>query len=98
VIKRKNKKFDYSKMKEFFLQCWKEKSHYCEECNKFLGNEPKTYMFDHLLEKSKYPELAFEKNNIMITCLECHDKKTRGFLTNLVSEKIKNLKNYYKTT
>ena len=77
------------KMQEFFLSIWKKRPHKCENCNKYLGNEPLSYMFDHLLEKSKYPELELEEDNIMIVCLECHDNKTRGFLSNLVKERIK---------
>ena len=78
-----------SDMNLFFLQIWtKRKKHDCENCGKWLGNEPLSYMFDHLLEKSKFPELKFEEENIMLVCLECHDNKTRGFLTDLVRAKI----------
>ena len=53
-------------MKDFFLSIWNEKfPHNCENCNVFLGNSPKTYIFDHVLPKSKYKELKFEKENIM---------------------------------
>jgi 5-methylcytosine-specific restriction endonuclease McrA len=82
-----------SDMKAFFLQVWnKKQKHECENCGKWLGNEPLSYMFDHLLEKSKYPELKYTEENIMLVCLECHDNKTRGFLTDLVKEKIKIVK------
>ena len=38
-------------MKEFFMDFWKNnKQHTCEVCSKHLGNEPRTYMFDHVLE------------------------------------------------
>jgi 5-methylcytosine-specific restriction endonuclease McrA len=84
---------DTLEMREFFRTIWnKRKKHDCENCGKWLGSEPLSYMFDHLLEKSKHPELKFEEDNIMLVCLECHDNKTRGFLTDFVSAKIEELK------
>jgi len=82
-------------MFHFFEDVWKERKHECENCGKWLGNEPLSYMFDHLLEKSKYPELKHEKDNIMLVCLECHDNKTRGFLTETVIAKIQAVKEKY---
>ena len=68
-----------SEMRDFFLQIWRKSNiHTCENCGKWLGKEPLSYMFDHVLEKSKYPELKYEEENIMLLCLECHDNKTRG--------------------
>ena len=83
-------------MKEFFMAFWKNnKQHTCEVCKKHLGNEPRTYMFDHVLEKSKYPELAFVEENIMYLCLECHDEKTRGHHSDVTTKKIEYLKAKY---
>ena len=56
-----------TQMKDFFLEIWKERyPHNCVICNEPLGNEPKTYMFDHCLEKGvgKYKHLAYNKDNI----------------------------------
>ena len=48
-------------MREFFRTIWnKRKKHECENCGKWLGKEPLSYMFDHLLEKSKHTYLKFE--------------------------------------
>ncbi len=83
---------DYSlklnRRNQLFLSVWQTRKHVCEICNVHLGNEPKSYMFDHLLEKSKYPFLEFEENNIALVCLACHDKKTRGFVSDKYQEKI----------
>lgn len=85
-----------SNMGGFFLQIWNNrKEHNCENCGKWLGKEPLSYMFDHLLEKNKHPDLAFEEENIMLVCLECHDNKTRGFITELVREKIERVKTLF---
>jgi 5-methylcytosine-specific restriction endonuclease McrA len=79
-------------MKEFFLLIWNKRKHECENCGKWLGKEPLSYMFDHLLEKSKFPELKHEEDNIMLVCLECHDLKTRGFITDFVRAKIEEVR------
>jgi 5-methylcytosine-specific restriction endonuclease McrA len=89
---------DVAKMYEFFLSVWKKRPHRCEGCNKPLGREPASYMFDHLLEKNKYPELAYDENNIAIVCLECHDNKTRGFANDIIKERIRKAHEYYERT
>lgn len=82
-----------SEMKQFFMNFWRTHNpHVCEVCNIPLGKEPLSYMFDHVLEKSKYPELAFEEENIMYLCLSCHDEKTRGHYNEITKERIKYLK------
>ena len=86
-----------SEMNQFFMRYWKEnKQHTCEVCRVWLGSTPLTYMFDHVLEKSKYPHLAFEEENIMYLCLHCHDKKTRGHYSDVTKERIEYLKNKFK--
>lgn len=85
-----------SEMKQFFMNYWRaNKPHNCENCNIHLGKEPLTYMFDHVLEKSKYPHLAFEEENIMYLCLQCHDNKSRGNLSSIMEERIEYLKNKF---
>lgn len=77
----------------FFIDLWnKRKKHDCENCGKWLGKEPLSYMFDHILEKSKHPDLKFEEDNIMFLCLECHDNKTRGNLTDFIKNKIQEIR------
>jgi 5-methylcytosine-specific restriction endonuclease McrA len=96
TVKNVDNKRNISDMNAFFLQIWNNrKQHDCENCGKWLGKEPLSYMFDHLLEKSKYPDLAKEEDNIMLVCLECHDNKTRGFLTDFVRQKILELRKKY---
>ena len=67
-------------MHQFFLDYWaKTPVKVCRSCGVWLGNEPRTYMFDHLLEKEKYPEFKYEEDNIFLCCLECHDAKNKGY-------------------
>lgn len=73
---------------QFYRQIWNKQPHVCQSCNANLGSEMKSYMFDHLLEKSKYPDFAFEEDNIMIVCLQCHNRKTNGHPTPIHQERI----------
>jgi len=72
----------------FFMSIWHARLHECEICMAKLGEEPLSYMFDHLLEKSKYPNLRFEKENIALVCLTCHDNKSRGIINEKYQERI----------
>jgi len=85
---KKNKQ----EMFDFFKALWNKRKHECENCGKWLGKEPLSYMFDHLLEKSKYPQLTLEEDNIMLVCLQCHDEKSRGFASEKVRERIEKVK------
>ena len=87
-----------SEMNQFFLSIWNKKTpHNCENCGIWLGSEPRTYMFDHCLEKGieKYKFLALKDENIMYLCLLCHDNKTRGFLSPIMMKKQEELKTKY---
>lgn len=70
------------KQKELFFEIWNERMinglNYCEVTGELI-HSPHTYNFDHLLEKSKYPELRFNKDNIIIISADAHSKKTNGF-------------------
>lgn len=77
---------------EMYLTIWKTRAHICISCLKYLGDTPKSYNFDHILEKSKYPNLRHIKDNIALLCFECHEKKTRGFPTKKYSFIIDNIK------
>jgi len=70
------------------MSIWSARPHRCEHCGKYLGKSPSSYMFDHLLEKNKYPDLEYEPENIWLVCLECHDNKTRGNVSEKYQEKI----------
>jgi ribosomal protein L37E len=59
---------------KFYEEIWSERPHYCEECDKGLGNKWERYMFSHILSKGSQPKLRHVKENINILCLECHQK------------------------
>lgn len=82
---------------EFYRSIWANRSHACEvhDGYKFLGYEPKKYMFDHLLEKQSYPELRYEPENIALVCGNCHSKKTIANPTSKHKELIQRAKEIF---
>ena len=63
-----------SEMREFFLQIWSKRSHHSEVSGKWLGKEPLTVFFHHILPKEKYPEAALDEQNIIFLTLEEHEQ------------------------
>jgi len=63
----------------FYQEVWNERHPYCEVTGVYLGKEPKIYMFDHLLEKSVYPQFRYEKKNIILLSFQAHELKTNGY-------------------
>jgi hypothetical protein len=61
-------------MRDFFLQLWQKKRHYSEVSGKYLGEEPLTVFFHHILPKEKYPEASLDEENIIFLTLEEHDQ------------------------
>ena len=59
-------------MKDFFLEIWRERPHYSEISGQFLGNEPKTLYFHHVLEKQKVKEAMYDKDNIILLTADEH--------------------------
>ena len=62
-------------MKDFFLEIWKERPHYSEISQQFLGNEPKTLYFHHIILKSdkKYGEVGkYDRENIILLTADEH--------------------------
>lgn len=61
-----------SKMQEFFLQIWKKRLHYSQVSIEYLGKEPLSVFFHHILSKEKYPQAQFDEENIILLTLEEH--------------------------
>jgi hypothetical protein len=62
------------KMKELFLLIWNKKSHRSEVSDLYLGEEPLTVFFHHILPKSKYPEACLDEENIILLTWQEHDQ------------------------
>lgn len=70
--RRKIKESRPSGEKELFLEIWRERTHYCHRCGKYLGETPRSFYFSHIKSKGAYPELRLNKDNIELLCQECH--------------------------
>lgn len=79
---------------ELFQEMWKElpDRKKCWSCDKPVYGQNKPLYWDHLLEKSKYPELRYEKKNLFFCCGDCHQKKNMGWPTQKHKEAIENAK------
>jgi len=60
------------KMQEFFLSIWKKRPHKSEVSEEYLGYEPLSVFFHHILPKEKYPEACLDEENIILLTLEEH--------------------------
>ncbi len=71
----KNKVSDgkFHQMREFFIDIWKTRPHKSEVSGTYLGKEPMSTYFHHILPKSKYPEARLDEENIILLTLEEHD-------------------------
>ena len=64
-------------MQEFFLKIWKKRLHYSQVSMDYLGKEPLTIFFHHILPKEKYPQAMYDEENIVLVTLEEHDNVER---------------------
>jgi hypothetical protein len=62
----------YIQQREMFLNIWKKKKHYSEVSGVYLGSEPMSTYFHHILPKEKYPEACLDEENIVLLSLEEH--------------------------
>ena len=53
---------------------FRSRRHYSEVSGKFLGNEPLSVFFHHILPKNKYPDFCLDEENIIFLTLEEHDQ------------------------
>ena len=58
--------------REFFLSIWKKRPHKSEISGTYLGKEPMSTYFHHILPKEKYPEACLDEENIILLTLEEH--------------------------
>ena len=60
------------KMRQFFLEIWNKRTHHSEVSGAYLGKEPMSTYFHHILAKEKYPEACLDEENIILLTLEEH--------------------------
>ena len=59
-------------MRQFFLSVWDKRPHRSEVSDTYLGKEPMSTYFHHILPKEKYPEACLDEENIILLTLEEH--------------------------
>jgi len=62
----------YIQQREMFLDIWKKRPHKSEVSGVYLGKEPMSTYFHHILPKEKYPEACLDEENIILLTLEEH--------------------------
>jgi hypothetical protein len=62
----------FTEMRNFFLSIWKKRPHRSEVSGEYLGKEPMSTYFHHILPKEKYPEACLDEENIVILSLIEH--------------------------
>lgn len=80
-------------MMEFFLDIWKERPHKSEVSGTYLGSEPLSIFFHHILPKEKYPQACFDEENIILLTLEEHEQVEMDIYR---YEEVNNKRNYLK--
>lgn len=61
-------------MQNLFIDIWKKRPHKSEISGEYLGKEPLSTYFHHILPKSKYPEACLDEENIILLTLLEHEQ------------------------
>ena len=82
------------KMRQFFLEIWNKRTHHSEVSGAYLGKEPMSTYFHHILAKEKYPEACLDEENIILLTLEEHSNVENDMYkyeeVNIKREQLKN--------
>jgi hypothetical protein len=70
--RRSNDDANIMRMQEFFLDIWKKRSHNSEVSGVYLGSEPMSTYFHHILPKEKHPNAKYDEQNIILLTLDEH--------------------------
>lgn len=62
-----------SELHHFFINIWKKRKHYSEVSGTYLGSEALSIYFHHILPKEKYPEAAYDEDNIILLTFDEHN-------------------------
>ncbi len=80
-------------MIQIFLSIWEKRPHRSIISNKYLGKEPLTIYFHHILPKSKYEYAKYDRENIVLLTFEEHQKVEQDIyyyeVINKIREKLK---------
>lgn len=80
IEKNKDKALKTKELHLFMYEWWKKQPvNKCMNCGCNLPKEFCTWMVDHLLEKSFYPQFSMDERNFFLICFDDHSSKTNGF-------------------
>lgn len=83
-------------MRNFFIEIWKKREHKSEVSGVYLGSEPMSTYFHHIMPKEKYPELAYEESNIILLTFPEHSNVENDmYKYDIINEKRKELMKKY---
>lgn len=83
--------------KQFYMKIWMAREHKSEISATYLGKEPKSTYFHHILPKKKFPEFRHKEENILLVTFEEHSIIENGVkIYPILKEKYKRLLEEYK--
>jgi hypothetical protein len=62
-----------AEMRELFMVVWKKRGHVSEVSGEKLFSPPSSVYFHHILLKNKYPQAAYDEENIILLTSEEHE-------------------------
>lgn len=65
-------------LRDLFMEIWNERPHECEGCGVYLPDPPISHYFSHLNSRGALPSAKFDKDNIVLKCVECHTTWDHG--------------------
>lgn len=71
-VKKEEDIEEITRMRDFFYKIWEERRHNSEVSGTYLGKEPLTVFFHHILSKEKYPQARLDEQNIILLTLDEH--------------------------
>lgn len=74
MSKTSKKMSKHPEQTQFFVRIWGSRPHFSEVSGQFLGKEPLSVFFHHILPKEKYPDAALDEENIILLTLQEHDQ------------------------
>lgn len=85
-----------SELRQLFLHIWRKRQHKSEVSGSYLGKEPLSTYFHHILPKEKYPQACMDEENIILLTLEEHTNvESDIYKYEIINEKRKQLKTKY---
>ena len=84
------------KSRQLFLSIWKMRRHYSEVSAAYLGKQPLSTYFHHILPKEKYPQACLDEENIILLTLEEHSNVENDiYKYEIINKKREQLKTKY---